>query len=101
MGEWSSNVIAQLRALPPARQALLGVTAAISLAFVFWLVTGAARPEYRVLYRGLEEQPGLFETRDTTAGQQIREETQMCRKTEGLDRQIARRWQALRLNPRR
>ncbi len=54
MGEWSSNLVAQLRALPPARQALLGVTTAISLAFCFWLVTGAASPEYRVLYRGLE-----------------------------------------------
>ena len=37
MGEWSSNLIAQLRDLPPARQALLGATAAISLAFFFWL----------------------------------------------------------------
>jgi flagellar M-ring protein FliF len=54
MGEWTSNWIAQLRALPPARQALLGVTAALSLAFFFWIAARAAEPQYRVLYRGLE-----------------------------------------------
>ena len=53
MDGWS-NWISQLRALPPGRQALLGVTSAISLAFCFWLVTRAAAPDYQTLYRGLE-----------------------------------------------
>jgi flagellar M-ring protein FliF len=49
-----SNWIAQLRALPPGRQLLLGVTAALSLAFFFWLAARATTPEYRLLYRGLD-----------------------------------------------
>ena len=55
MGEWLSNLGQQLGALPPARQAMLAITAAGSLAFFGWLAVSAGAPEYRALYRGLPE----------------------------------------------
>jgi len=55
MGESLSNLVAQLRALSPGRQAVLALTALGSLAFFAWLAAGAAKPEQRVLYRGLAE----------------------------------------------
>jgi len=55
MSEWITNLVSHIRAFSPARQAVLGATALGSLAFFFWLASGAARPEYRGLYRGLPE----------------------------------------------
>lgn len=55
MGEWLSNLVSQLRSLPPQRQLVLGLTAAGSLAFFLWLSAGLAKPEFRPLYRGLAD----------------------------------------------
>lgn len=49
------NLIRQLSQLPPGRQAVLGLTAFGSLAFLFWIAHGAATPDYRAAYRGLPE----------------------------------------------
>jgi len=55
MSESFTNLLTQLRGLSAARQAVLGATALGSLAFFFWLASGAAAPEYRALYRGLPD----------------------------------------------
>ena len=55
MGSWLDDLMAQLGALSPGRQAVLALTAMGSLAFFGWLVFGAASEEYRALYRGLPE----------------------------------------------
>ncbi len=55
MPEWLQTFVNQFGALSPARQATLVVTTVGSLAFFFWLATGAQQADYRVLYRGLED----------------------------------------------
>ncbi len=55
MGEWLSNLMAQFQALPAGRRAALVLTAAGSLAFFLWLGSGAGRADYRLLFRGLDE----------------------------------------------
>jgi len=53
--EWLQNLARQFQALSPARQVTLVVTAAGSLAFFFWLSSGARTADFRLLYRGLED----------------------------------------------
>ena len=55
MGSFFENLLSGLQALPPARRAMLAVAAGGSLAFFAWLTLSAATPEYRALYRGLDE----------------------------------------------
>jgi len=59
VNEWLSNLMQQLRALPPARALALGLTAAGSIAFFVWIGVGANRAEYRLLFGGLEEDQAL------------------------------------------
>ena len=49
------DLLQQFSALSPVRQATLVATAVGSLAFFYWISTGAREGEYRVLYRGLED----------------------------------------------
>ncbi len=49
------DLLQQFSALSPMRQATLVATAVGSLAFFYWISTGAREGEYRVLYRGLED----------------------------------------------
>lgn len=53
--DWLTTLIEQLKQLPSGRQAMLGMTAFGSLAFVTWIAYGAATPDYRTAYRGLAE----------------------------------------------
>ena len=55
MPDWLQKSTAEFRALAPARQATLVLTAAGSLAFFLWLSLGVRTPEHRLLYRGLED----------------------------------------------
>lgn len=55
MPDWLVNLGKQFAALSAARQATLVMTTAGSLAFFFWISTGARSADYRLLYRGLEE----------------------------------------------
>ena len=54
MSEGFQQLITNLRALSPARQALLGLTTIGSLGFFAWLTLGLAADEYRPLYRGVD-----------------------------------------------
>ncbi len=56
MPEFLTNLFHQIAALPPGRRAILGVTAAGSLAFFAWIGSGATSPAYRAAWRGLPEQ---------------------------------------------
>ncbi|MAE96035.1 MAG: flagellar M-ring protein FliF [Deltaproteobacteria bacterium] len=53
--DWLTTLITQLKQLPAGRQAVLGITAFGSLAFIMWVAYGAATPDYRTAYRGLPE----------------------------------------------
>jgi len=54
MSEGFQQLMMNLRALSPARQALLGLTTLGSLGFFAWLTLGLAADEYRPLYRGVD-----------------------------------------------
>jgi flagellar M-ring protein FliF len=54
MSELMLNLLNNLRALPPGRQAILGMTAMGSLAFLAWVVVGVGGTDYRPLYRGID-----------------------------------------------
>ncbi len=53
--EWLSNLIEQIRALPPGRRVALGATAAGTLGFLLWLTLGMGAGDERLLYRDLAE----------------------------------------------
>ncbi len=55
MPDWLNGITEQFRQLSPGRQAALVVTALGSLAFFFWMSSGAASSQYRLLFRGLDE----------------------------------------------
>jgi len=55
MQSWLSDIIEQIRALPPQRQLVLGVAGLGSLAFMGWIALGLGAVEHRALYRGLAE----------------------------------------------
>lgn len=55
MADRLQALLKQFSALSPVRQLTLVATALGSLAFFFWIATGARSAEYRTLYRGLED----------------------------------------------
>jgi flagellar M-ring protein FliF len=55
VADWLSNLGEQVNALPPARRWALAASAAASLAFFSWIALGMNEPDYRLLYRGFEE----------------------------------------------
>ncbi len=55
MPEWLQNLSAQFMTLTPARQATLIMTAVGSLAFFVWVSNGVTSPDFRLLFRGLED----------------------------------------------
>lgn len=55
VSEWFASLYRQVMALPPGRRLALFATAAGSLTFFLWLGFGAARPSYRLLFRGLPD----------------------------------------------
>jgi flagellar M-ring protein FliF len=50
------NLMEQIGAMSRGRQLMLAVSALGSIAFFSWVITDAGAPDYRALYRGLEEQ---------------------------------------------
>ena len=59
MSETLQRLFENLRALPPARQGVLALTALGSLAFFAWVSFGMAGTEYRTLYRGVGSEEAL------------------------------------------
>ncbi|MEZ4330222.1 MAG: flagellar basal-body MS-ring/collar protein FliF [Myxococcota bacterium] len=55
MADRFQDLLKQFSALSPVRQVTLVATTLGSLAFFFWIATGARSSEFRTLYRGLED----------------------------------------------
>ncbi len=55
MAGFIENITEQIGAMSRGRQLLLAASAVGSVAFFSWIISGANKPDYRALYRGLED----------------------------------------------